>query len=64
MVILFSQQTTNQMAAFGYNAAMHAASILGQPERALELFDEMKVCRFGWREGTIPTFPHPSCISS
>ena len=32
-----------QMTVVGYNAAMHAASILGQPDRALELLEEMKV---------------------
>lgn len=32
-----------QMTVVGYNAAMHAASVLGQPDRALELLEELKV---------------------
>lgn len=31
------------MTVVGYNAAMHAASVLGRPDRALELLEEMKV---------------------
>lgn len=31
------------MTVVGYNAAMHAASVLGQLDRALELLEEMKV---------------------
>lgn len=33
----------SQMSVVAYNAAMHAASVLGQPDRALELLEEVKV---------------------
>lgn len=33
------------MTVVGWNAAMHAASIMGQPETALKLLEEAKVKR-------------------
>lgn len=39
----FLLSSSEQMNVIGYNAAIHAASITDQPEKALELFNELKV---------------------
>lgn len=50
---IFPSNTTTKMTIVGWNAAMHAASIIGQPGKALEFLEEAKVSSAAARQTNV-----------